>query len=185
MSTSFEPTKQIAEPTVTVAVSVMVRSHRIISVTLARQGRPVRLGSSPLAGLDFSTPEQPQLKSFVGEVGRQRLRQTDRRRPLQIVLDRRARHAQSSPDLARAHPTVLQPQQQLFAIVSSRFASIAISSSTIDGRDSSVADSRGANGMSHSTAQVAGFISEWWPTSNGTVPASNRNWWPDCVGIRS
>jgi hypothetical protein len=114
---SFEPAQQITEPTISVAILVdrpifLPQNHHRHAgpFQLARQRRPVRLGSSPLAGLDSGAPEQPQLESLVGDVLRQRPPQPGRRSPLQIVLDRRARHPQSSPDLARAHPAVVKPQ---------------------------------------------------------------------------
>jgi hypothetical protein len=50
------------------------------------------------------------LQRLVGDIVRQRPRQPGRRRPFQIVLDRRARHAEATPDLARAHPIVVKPQ---------------------------------------------------------------------------
>ena len=114
---SLEPAKQIAEPAVAVAVSVdlpifLPKDHHRHPrpFQLARQGRPVRLDPPPLAGLDSSAPEQPQLQGIVGDIVRQRPRQPGRRRPFQIVLDRRARHAQTPPDLARAHPAMVKSQ---------------------------------------------------------------------------
>ena len=70
-------------------------------------------------------------------------------------------------------------------MLSSRFAGIPISSSIIDeARSAAVAEPRGANveavtgsgGRLH-FGMVAGIKSERWPTSN-------RNAWPDCLGIR-
>ena len=71
-------------------------------------------------------------------------------------------------------------------MLSSRFAGIPISSSTIDGRGLPRLLIRGerterafnsSSGRLH-FGMVAGFISVRWPTSN-------RNRWPDCVGIRT
>ena len=108
---SLEPAKQIAEPAVAVTLLVDLPiflpqdHHRYAGpLQLARQGRPIRLDPTPLAGLDSCAPEQLQLQSVVGHIVRQRPRHSRRCRPFQIVLDRRARHAQTSPDLARAHP---------------------------------------------------------------------------------
>ena len=51
-------------------------------------------------------------------------------------------------------------------MLSSRFAGIPVSSSTIRrARTASVADFAGSRRSEPSTAQVAGFISEWWPAS--------------------
>ena len=61
-------------------------------------------------GCDSGAAEQPAFQSVVGDIVRQRPFQPGRRRPLQIVLDRAARHAETSPDLARAHPIVVKPQ---------------------------------------------------------------------------
>ena len=113
----FETAKQIAEAAVAVTLrmdlSVFLPEDRhrdARTLQLARQGRPVRLGPPPLALRDPGPPIQPRFQSLVGDVVRQRPCQPGRRRPLQIVLDRRARHAKTSPDLARAHPIVAQPQ---------------------------------------------------------------------------
>jgi hypothetical protein len=51
-------------------------------------------------------------------------------------------------------------------MLSSRFAGIPISSSTIDGRGLPQLAIRGEQAPSAVPAQLAGFISEWWPTSN-------------------
>ncbi len=80
------------------------------TLQLARQGGPIRLDPPPLALRDPGPPKQPSFQSFVGDVLRQRPCQPGRRRPFQIILDRRARHAKTSPDLARAHPIVVKPQ---------------------------------------------------------------------------
>ena len=113
----FETAKQIAEAAVAVTLrmdlSVFLPEDRhrdARTLELARQGRPVRLGPPPLALRDLGPPIQPRFQSLVGDVVRQRPCQPGRRRPLQIVLNRRARHAKTSPDLARAHPIVTQPQ---------------------------------------------------------------------------
>jgi hypothetical protein len=71
-------------------------------------------------------------------------------------------------------------------MLSSRFAGIPISSSTIDGRGVPQVQNRGEQTLGAVTGSdgrlqfgiVAGIKSEWWPTSN-------RNPRPDCVGIRS
>src|SRR5208283_3193087 len=75
-----------------------------------RAGRPVRLGPPPLALRDPGAAKQPSFQSVVGDVLGQRPGKPSRRRPFQIVLDRRTRHAKTSPDLARAHPIVVKPQ---------------------------------------------------------------------------
>ena len=81
-----------------------------IESPLARQGRPVRLDPPPQALRDSGATKELALQSLVGDAVRQRPCQPGRRRPFQIVLDRRARHAKTSPDLARAHPIVVKPQ---------------------------------------------------------------------------
>jgi hypothetical protein len=78
---------------------------------LARQRRPIRLNPTTLAGRDPSATEHPLLQNFVGDIVRQRPCQSGRRRPFQIVLDRRARHAQQPPHFARAHTAVVKAQQ--------------------------------------------------------------------------
>src|SRR5215472_12606958 len=71
-------------------------------------------------------------------------------------------------------------------MLNSRLAGIPISSSTIDEAgvpqlsicgEQTAEPSTGSGGRLH-FGMVAGFISEWWPTSN-------RNPRPDCLGIRS
>src|SRR3984957_4152804 len=70
-------------------------------------------------------------------------------------------------------------------MLNSRFAGIPISSSTIDGPgvpqlmnrgEQTLRTVTGSGGRLH-FGMVAGIKSERWPTSN-------RNPWPDCVGIR-
>ena len=191
---SLEPAKQIAEPAVAVALLVdlpifLPKDHHRHArpLQLARQGRPIRLDPTPLAGLDSRAPEQPQLQGVVGHVIRQRPRQSRRCRPFQIVLDRRPRHAQTSPDLARAHPAMVK-SQQMSQLSHAQFPLRRHPHLLVDHRQAgsaSVADSRGADaepltgsgGRLH-FGMVAGFKSERWP-------ASNRNRWPDCVGIRT
>ena len=71
-------------------------------------------------------------------------------------------------------------------MLSSRFAGIPISSSTIDGSGVPQLLNRGEQTMRAVTGSggrlhfgmVAGIKSERWPTSN-------RNPWPDCLGIRT
>src|SRR6202522_4294258 len=190
---SLEPAKQIAEPAVAVALVVdlpifLPKDHHRHAgpLQLARQGRPIRLDPPRWAGLDSRPPEQPQLRGVVGRFIRQRPRQSRRCRPFQIVLDRRPRHAQTSPDLARAHPAVVK-SQQMSQLSHAQFPLRRHPHLLVDHRragSASVADSRGADaerltgsgGRLH-FGMVAGFKSERWP-------ASNRNRWPDCVGIR-
>src|SRR5271163_1423986 len=71
-------------------------------------------------------------------------------------------------------------------MLNSRFAGIPISSSTIDGPgvpqlmnrgEQTLRAVTGSGGRLH-FGMVAGIKSERWPTSN-------RNPWPDCLGIRS
>src|SRR5271168_4901784 len=191
---ALEPAKQIAEPTVAVTLLVdlpifLPKDHHRHAgpLQLARQARPIRLDPTPLAGLVSGAPEQPQLQGVVGHVIRQRPRQSCRCRPFQIVLDRRPRHAQTSPDLARAHPAMMK-SQQMSQLSHAQFPLRRHPHLLVDHRragSASVADSRGADaerltgsgGRLH-LGMVAGFKSERWP-------ASNRNRWPDCVGIRT
>ena len=78
---------------------------------LARQFRPVRLDPPPRArGAIGRAREQPLLQRVVCEVFRQRPGEPRRGAAFQIVLDRAARHAEPSPDLARAHPLMGEPQ---------------------------------------------------------------------------
>ena len=113
----FESTQQITEATVAVGLGLDLlvflpedRHRDARTLELARQGRPVRLDPPPPALHDPGPPKQSSFQRLVGDVVGQRPCQPGRRGPLQIVLDRRARHAKTSPDLARAHPIVVRPQ---------------------------------------------------------------------------
>ena len=113
----FETAKQIAEAAVAVAfrvgLSVFLPEDRhgdARTLELARQGRPVRPDPPPLALRDPGATKELALQSLVGDAVRQRPCQPGRRSPLQIVLDRRARHTKTPPDLACAHPIVVKPQ---------------------------------------------------------------------------
>lgn len=75
----------------------------------ARQIRPIRLDPSPQAGRDSGAAEELALQRVIGDVVRQGPFQLRRRRPLQVVLDRAARHAQKPADLAHAHPVMVKP----------------------------------------------------------------------------
>ena len=68
----------------------------------------MRLHGSALLG---GRPNSRSSKRLVGHIVRQRPRQPRRCRPFQIVLDRRPRYAQTSPDFARAHPAMVKSQQ--------------------------------------------------------------------------
>ena len=113
----FESAKQIAEPAVAIALGMdlsvfLPENHHRDARTfqLARQLRPVRLNPSPLAGRDRGAAKELEFQRLLGDVVRQGPLQPGRRRPFQIVLDRRSRHAQTPPDLARAHPIVVKSQ---------------------------------------------------------------------------
>ena len=154
---SLEPAKQIAEAAVAVTVLVDLpiflpqNHHRHARpLQLARQGRPVRFDPSSLARLHAGPAEQPKFQSLVGDVLRERPRQPRRRRPFQVVLDRRARHAQTPPDLPRAHPTMVK-SQQCSQLSHAQFPLRRHPHLLVDHRrvgSASVADSRGANGPS-------------------------------------
>ena len=111
----FESTQQIAETAVAVALGMDLsvflpedRHRDARTLQLARQAPSRSRRRWPCA-----TPARPESwrsrASSVTSV-RQRPCQPGRRRSFQIVLDRRARHAKTSPDLARAHPIVVKPQ---------------------------------------------------------------------------
>ncbi len=94
----FKATKKVAEAAVAVALGMDLpvflpedRHRDARTLQLARQGRPVRLDPPPLALRDRGPPEQPGFQPLVRDVVGQRPCQPARRRPLQIVLDRRAR----------------------------------------------------------------------------------------------
>ena len=154
---SLEAAKQIAEPAVAVALGMDLsvflpedRHRDARTLQLARQGRPVRLDPPPLAVRDPGAPEQPAFQSFVGDVVCQRPCQPGRRRPFQIVLDRRARHAQTSPDLARAHPIVVK-SQQMSQLSHAQFPLRRHPDLLVDHRragSAAVAEPRGANAKS-------------------------------------
>jgi hypothetical protein len=108
----FEPAKQIAEAAVAVSLGMdfpifLPEDHHCDAGALefARQIRPVRLDPQPLAWRRSGAAFQ----SVVRDVVRQWPFQPSRRSPFQIVLDRAARHAQTSPDLPCAHPIVVKP----------------------------------------------------------------------------
>ena len=157
------------------------------TLQLASQRRPVRLGPTTLSGRDTGATKQPLLQNLVGDVVRQRPCQSGRRRPFQIVLDRRARHPQKTPHFACADPAVVKAQQ-MFAIVACSVPASQASPSPrrpFDGRGLPRLLIRGerterafnsSSGRLH-FGMVAGIKSVPWP-------ASNRNRWPDCVGIR-
>ena len=114
----FEPAKQIAEPAVAIALPMGLPiflpedHHRHAgALQLACEVRPVRLDPPPLSSRYFSPAKQPLFQNFIGDIVRQWPLQPRRRRPFQIVLDRAARHAKKSPDLARAHAIVVKPQK--------------------------------------------------------------------------
>ena len=103
--------------------------------------------ASPLAGLGSRAPEQSQLQRLVGDVVRQRPRQAGRRRTFQIVLDGRARHAQTPSDLPRADPAVVKSQERS-QLSHAQFPLRRHPSLLVDHRragSASVADSRGAD----------------------------------------
>ena len=129
--TPHKPSRNITAVAVTFRVGLSVflpedRHRDARTLQLARQGRPVRPDPPPLALRDPGATKKLALQSLVGDVVRQRPCQPGRCRPFQIILDRRARHAQTSPDLARACVAI---------VACSIPASPAspISSSTIDG----------------------------------------------------
>ena len=151
---SLEPAQEVAEPAVAVAVGMGLsiflpqdRHRHARPLQLARQRHPVRLDASPLAGLGSRAPEQSQLQRLVGDVVRQRPRQAGRRRTFQIVLDGRARHAQTPSDLPRAHPALVKSQQRS-QLSHAQFPLRRHPSLLVDHRragSASVADSRGAD----------------------------------------
>ena len=77
---------------------------------LARKFRPVRFDPPPLASRYSRAPKELELQGVVGDILAQRPFQPRRRRPFQVVLDRRARHAKAAPDLTRAHAVVVKAQ---------------------------------------------------------------------------
>jgi hypothetical protein len=114
--------------------------------------------------------EQPQFKHLVGNVIRQRPRQPRRRCPFQIVLDRRARHAQTPPDLTCAHPVMVKPQQ-MSQLTHAQFPLRRHPRLLVDyrrGRTASVDDLRGASAERRDRLR-------W--------PASNRNAGRNEIGI--
>src|SRR5271155_94400 len=151
---SLEPAKQIAEPAVAVTLLVdlpifLPKDHHRHAgpLQLARQGRPIRLDPTPLAGLPSGSPEQPQPQGVAGQLARPGPRHSRRCRPFQIVLDRRPRHAQTSPDLARARPAMVK-SQQMSQLSHAQFPLRRHPHLLVDHRragSASVADSRGAD----------------------------------------
>src|SRR5208282_1289516 len=103
---TFESTKKVTEAAVAVALwmDLLVflpedRHRDARTLQLARQGGPVRLDPPPLALRDRGPPKQSSFQRLVGDVVCQRPFEPGRRRPLQIVLDRRTRHAKTPADL--------------------------------------------------------------------------------------
>ena len=114
---SLEPAQQVTEPAVSVGILVdlsifLPKDHHRDPrpLQLARQRRPIRLDPTTLAGGHPGAPEQPLFQNIVGHIVRQRPCQSRSCRPFQIVLDRRTRHAQKTPHLARADPAVVKAQ---------------------------------------------------------------------------
>jgi Ku protein len=77
---------------------------------LTRQFRPVRFDPPPLASRCSHAPKELEFQGVVGDLLAQRPFQPYCRRPFQIVLNRAARHAKASSDLARAHALVVKAQ---------------------------------------------------------------------------
>ena len=77
---------------------------------LAGQRRPIRLRTATQAALHAGAGEQPVFEHIVGQFGRQWPSKPRRFGPLQIVLDRAARDAEHSPNLARTDAVADQPQ---------------------------------------------------------------------------
>ena len=113
----LEPAQEIAEPAVAVAVRMDLpvflpqdRHRHAGPLQLARKFRPVRFDPPPLASRYSRAPKELELQGVVGDILAQRPFQPRRRRPFQVVLDRRARHAKAAPDLTRAHAVVVKAQ---------------------------------------------------------------------------
>ena len=114
---SLEPAQKIAEPAVAVAARMDLpvflpqdRQRHARPLHLARQFRPVRFDPPSLARRYSRAPKELEFQGVVGDLLAQRPLQRRRRRPLQIVLDRRASHAKAPPDLTRAHSVVVKAQ---------------------------------------------------------------------------
>ena len=107
----FETAKQIAEAAVAVSLGMdfpifLPEDHHRDAGALqfARQSHPVRLDPQPLAWRRSGAAKKLAFQSVVRDVVRQWPFQPSRRSPFQIVLDRAARHAQTSPDLPLRSP---------------------------------------------------------------------------------
>ena len=177
----LELPEQVAEPRVAVAIRMPVpvflpQHHQIDAGPLqfARQGRPIRLRPPAESRPHPGAGEQPLLQHVVRQLGRQRPRQPGRRRPLEIVLNRAARHPQRAPDLAGTHPIAVKPQH---------LSNLPHRQLSLGRHPGPLVDRRGdlmpelltrretrpihrRPGGRLQIGMVAGFISEWWPTSN-------------------
>jgi hypothetical protein len=96
----LEASEQLAKAAVAIAcgmdLPILLPEHQKIDarpLQLAGQRRPVGLGAPAEPGLHPGPGKQPVLEGVVGELARQRPGQPGGRRPLEVVLDRAARHA--------------------------------------------------------------------------------------------
>ena len=176
----LELSKEITESTVAVAiamdVAILLPEHLEIDagpLHLARQRRPIRLGTPTNAGDIAGLREQPLFENIVRQIGRQRPREAGLLRPFQIVLHGAARDAELSPDLPRTH-TVMKQSQHLPQL-SHRQPSLRRHQNP---PRQSRGDAWGADLRESCRSgrleigMVAGFKSERWP-------GSNRYGWPD------
>jgi hypothetical protein len=118
--------------------------------------------SSPLLR---SKSKQALLQHRVGDLGVERPGQASGGGPGEVILHGRAGDAQRSSDLTRTHPVAGEPQH-LFdlshgQLSPGRHPALLV----VEDKDAAVADPQGCAGADIGY-RVAGFISEWWPTSN-------------------
>ena len=166
----LELPEQVAEPGVAVAIRVPVpvflpQHHQIDAGALqfARQSRPIRLGPPAESRPHPGAGEQPLLQHVVGQLGGQRPRQPGRRRPLEVVLNRAARHPQRAPDLAGAHPIAVKPQH-LSNLPHRQLSLRRHPVPLVDRRGDLMPELLTCRETPQSiVGRVAGFKSEWWP----------------------
>jgi hypothetical protein len=113
----LEPTEQLAETAVAVAVGVDAaiflpqdQQRHAGLLQFDRELRPVRLVTSPLALLNAGAGEKPRLQSIVCQFSRQWPAQPRHRSPLQVILDGAAGNAEDHRNLSAACPASGKPE---------------------------------------------------------------------------
>ncbi len=168
----LELPEKIAEPAVAIAFRMSVpiflpQDHQIDAGALefARQRHPVRLGAPPLARLETGLGEEPVFENAVGELRRERPADPGLFRPFEIILDRTARQPKRAPDLAGAHPVMMQPKHLSYLSHGQLSLRRHSAPPRCQMRSSRMPELLTRGDWVLEPADMAGFKSEWWPVS--------------------